>query len=158
MDENELPDNLKQAMESYANAKRAMDADNKIADLSEIRDELLRQANDVDLQIEKIAHKYAKQLDEFENYIKAQVFEIGSTVEYAGVKASHRSGYERVSWNNKKMSSILLSNPNLAPIFAPARKVTEVDPSVTVNYVGQPESVQYSREDYEASKQAEVET
>ena len=156
----EIPENLKQAMESYALQHLNMEENDQIKDLEEIRDELLRQVNDVDLQIEKLANGYLRKIEELEDYIKSQVLEIGSSVEYAGVKVSHRVGHERITWNNKKMSSILLSNPNLAPIFAPARKVTNVNPSVNVIYVGLPEekeSVAYSREDYERSR-TEVET
>lgn len=146
----EIPENLKAAMTEYALQHNLMDSDHGLKELNEIRDELLRQVNDVDLQIEKESARYMSKMMELEGYIQGHVFELGTTVTHEGVKASHRSGYERITWDNKKMSSILLSNPNLAPIFTPARKVTEVRPSVSVVYVGEEISKAYSREDYQA--------
>ncbi len=158
---NEIPENLKEAMKTYAVNHELIEQDLSILLRKTKRDDLLEEVNAIDLEIEKLSEPYLSKIKETEDYIKAQVLEVGKSVEFIGVKVSHRKGHERISWNNKQMSSILLSNPNLAPIFTPARKVTDVKPSVTVKYLGPPEpddeieSVQFSREDYEAKKAQE---
>ena len=160
---NEIPENLKQAMSQYAEKHEAMDVDPIIRDLNEVRDELLRQVNDIDLQIEKAAHKHLRDITKLDEYIQAQVFEIGGTVKYAGVEAKHVSGYVRITWTGKTIEKILFDNPALIPTFKPAKKETPVSPRVTVTYVGKEEepeenqSVAYSREDAEAT-QAKDET
>lgn len=159
MNENEVPENLKQAMEEYARQYELMDADAGIKELEEIRDELLRQVNDVDLRIEKVSDVYMRAAKELEKYIEGQVKELERSVKHAGVEAKHTSGYVRSTWQSKIIEKILFDNPALIPLFKPAKKETEVKSRVNVTYIGPPEeieSVAFSREDYEAT-QAEVE-
>lgn len=154
MNENEIPENLKHAMEEYAKQYELMDSDKKLKDLEEIRGELLRQVNDVDLQIEKFAGIYMRAAQELEKYIEVQIMELGQSMSHAGVEAKHVKGYVRSTWQGKVMDKILFENPALIPLFKPAKKETEVAPRVNVIYVGvvEEKSVAYSREDYEASK------
>ena len=134
-----IPENLKEAMKQHAVNHELLDMDLAIHQRNLEKDKLLEKVNALDIEIEKLSEPYLLNISETEGYIKAQVLELGTSVEHMGVKVSHRTGHERISWNNKKMSSILLSNPNLAPIFTPARKVTDIKPSVTVKYLGPPE-------------------
>ena len=160
-----IPENLKQAMKTYAVNHELIEQDLKLIQLNMKLDDLLEKVNALNLEIEKESEPYLSAIRENEEYIKAQVLELDRSVEFVGVKVSHRKAHERISWNNNAMSSILLLNPNLAPIFTPARKVTDVKPSVTVKYLGpleeeiepESESVQFSREDYEA-KTADTKT
>jgi len=144
-----VPGNLQEAMQKWQEVYFNKAGDKEI---SKLGDEI----NLLKVRLDRACEPFNTELQELEEYIKAQVMELGQSIEHSGVKAAHRKGHERVSWNNKEMSSILLSNPNLAPIFTPARKVTEVKPSVSVKWVGikeeTPESVQFSREDYEVKK------
>ncbi len=157
---NEIPENLKSALEKYADNNLAMECDSKIQSLNDKRDLILEQVTAVDLELEQATSQYTDRLKEVEEYITAQVFELGTSLDYAGVEVKHVSGYVRETWNGKSINKILLDNPALIPTFKPAKKETQVKPRVKITYTGivdepeteKKESVQFSREDYEAKK------
>lgn len=144
---NDIPKNLKAAMEAYAkvHADYANDGALKQAQLE--YDIALEAAQRILKSVDPIRESYDLEIAKLEDYIKAQVMELGHSVLHSGVKASHRSGYERITWDNQYMTKILMDNPALLPTFKPARKVTEVKPSVTVTLS---DSIAYTREDAEA--------
>ena len=100
----EIPENLKQAMNRFAVQTILMDKDPDLIELNKIRDELLRQVSDVDKRINEASEKYTVNLEPIEEYITAQILEVGQNIEHSGVKANHRKGYERITWNNKKIT------------------------------------------------------
>jgi len=130
----EIPDNLKAAMESYADQVKKADQHSATLTFQHQIDALNEQIKELRLQLLTALHPYLEKIAELEDYITAQVFEVGATTSHAGVTAKHRSGYERTTWDNKQMTKLCMSNPALLDLLAPARKVTEVNPSVTVSY------------------------
>ena len=157
---NEIPDNLKTALEQYAEQNKALNEDQEIRKFDNAKLELERKLSELDSQIVEASKSYLHRIVELEDYIAAQVMEIGSSVNHAGVEAKHVSGYTRTTWQGKVIEKILIDNPALISTFKPARKETEVKPRVNVIYHGPQEeteevkSVQFSREDYEAKKLA----
>ena len=135
---NELPNNLKKAMEDYANVKVELENDAEIKMLNALLDNLMIDVNDIELKIRTLMEPSHGVLKALTAYIKGQVFRLEGTAKHVGVIAKYRSGYDRETWQGKVMTKILLDNPNLAPIFTPARKVTPVVASVTVSYKPEP--------------------
>ena len=126
---NDIPENLTKAMTRYREVVLEKAADKEISKIGD-------QINVLSAQLDKVCESYDQEKAELEEYIKAQVLELEHSVDHDGVKASHRKAHERITWDNKMMGSILLSNPNLAPIFGPARKVTQIKASVSVKWTG----------------------
>ena len=127
-----ITDNVKKALEEYKqvtddmetdpNAKMAMDA------IASIQEQLTSLSSD----LAKAQAPYRTKLDEIVDYITVQALEIATSFEHAGVKVSYRKGYERVTWVRKAMDDICLKNPALLSLLAPARKITPVEPSVSI--------------------------
>lgn len=137
---NETPKNLLKAMETYSEVHYKMANDPALTEAQLKYDQavapLLAKFEMAKRFLDAVDHVregYLSDLNEVENYIKAQVMELGRSVTHNDVKAAHRSGYERVTWDNKKITSLIMANPALAQIIAPARKVTEVAPNVSVS-------------------------
>ena len=135
---NEIPDNLKSAMEQYANINVELENDADLQLLQASIDSLLIEVNSVELKIKELVEPQDKKLKDLDEYIRAQVMELEGTAKHAGVKAAYRKGYDRETWQGKKMTKILLDNPSLVPIFTPARKVTPVKASITISYEPEP--------------------
>lgn len=134
----EIPENLKEAMEQFARVHQAMETNLKIIARRKEFDVAREAMNIASAALLEAEEPLQKQIDELEEYIRAQVLELGFSTSHAGVEAKHRKGYERTTWNNKEMTKLCMSNPALLELLAPARKVSEVSPSVTINYT--PES------------------
>ena len=127
-----ITDNVKKALEEYKqvtddmetdlNAKMAMDA---ITSLQE-------QLTSLSANLTKAQAPYRTKLQGIADYINVQALEIATSFEHAGVKVSYRKGYERITWVRKKMDDICLKNPALLDLLAPARKITPVDPGVSI--------------------------
>lgn len=130
----EIPDNLKAAMKQYDSISRKLDNDPVTRSLWAEMEAIGRQADAIEAQITDIEAPHREQLSQLEDYIKAQVLELGASCEHAGVTARHRKGYERTTWNNKEMTSLCMKNPALLDLLGSARKVSEVEPSVTISY------------------------
>jgi len=130
----EIPDNLKAAMESYADQQEKI-ADHGTAQKIQPRiDALNEQIKELQGQLNTALQPHLEKIAELEDYIVAQVLEVGATTSHAGVTAKHRSGYERTTWDNKQMTKLCMSNPALLDLLGSARKVSEVKPSVAINY------------------------
>ena len=136
---NEIPDNLKSAMEQYANINVELENDVDIQAMNAAVDNLLFEVNDIEQKIQELTASSDKKLKDLDEYIRAQVMEFEGTAKHAGVNAKYRSAYDRETWQGKKMTKILLDNPSLVPIFTPARKVTPVKASVSISYEPEPE-------------------
>lgn len=134
----EIPDNLKSAMEQYANIRVELENDADLQLLQASIDSLLIEVDAIEQKIKKLVEPQDKKLEELRDYIRAQVYELEATAKHAGVKAAYRKAYDRETWQGKKMTKILLDNPSLVPIFTPARKVTPVQASVTISYEPEP--------------------
>jgi hypothetical protein len=145
---NEIPGNLLDAMEQYSRINHRMANDAKLKQAQLEYDQAVEAAKRILDAVEPIRESYESDIVQLEDYIKAQVLELGRSVVHNDVKASHRSGYERVTWDNKKITSLIMENPVLAQIVVPARKVTEVAPSVSVS-INPQASLAYTREDSE---------
>ncbi len=144
---NDIPENLKSAMEQYSKINADLENDQVLKQAQFEYDYTVTEAKRKLDKFHERREQYLVRLLRIEDYIKAQVMELGHSVLHCGVKAQHRSGYERISWDNKHMTKILMDNPALLTTFKPARKVTEVRPSVTVTLS---DSIAYTREDAEA--------
>ena len=127
-----ITDNVKMALQNYKIITDSMEGDLKVEALRYDISSLQVRMDDLQKELTKAQEPYLTKLDETEEYIKVQALEIGTSFEHAGVKVSYRKGYERVTWVRKKMDDICLKNPALLDLLAPARKITPVDPSVTV--------------------------
>ncbi len=136
---NEIPDNLKSAMEQYANVNVELENDADLQLLQASIDSLLIEVNSIELKIKELIEPQDKKLKDLDEYIRAQVMEFEGTAKHAGVKAAYRKAYDRETWQGKKMTKILLDNPSLVPIFTPARKVTPVKASISISYEPEPE-------------------
>ncbi len=134
----EIPDNLKSAMEQYANIKVELENDLDLQLLNASVDSLLVEVNTIEQKIQELTEPSDKKLKELDEYIKGQVMELEGTAKHVGVNAKYRKGYDRETWQGKVMTKILLDNPNLALIFTPARKVTPVKASVSISYEPEP--------------------
>ena len=151
---NETPKNLLKAMEAYSQVHYKMANDPALLEAQLKYDQAVEDAKRILDAVDHVREGYLSDLNKVENYIKAQVMELGRSVTHNDVKAAHRSGYERVTWDNKRITSLIMANPALAQIIAPARKVTEVAPNVAVSIQESP-SVTYTREDYEKQQSDE---
>jgi len=87
--------------------------DNRRAEIARLKDQLL------DLE---------EPLQEIENEIKATVLEAGESAEHLGVKATYRSGYDRVSYDSKALDGYAAAHPEVLAF----RKATQCRPSVSV--------------------------
>ena len=127
-----ITDNVKKALERYKQVIVDMTLDAKFKSVS-IEIVLQRRKMDkLQKELEQIKEPYQSKIDEFEKYIEIQALEIGTSFEHMGVKVSYVKGYERITWTRKAMDEICLQNPALLSVLAPARKITPVDPSVSI--------------------------
>lgn len=60
--------------------------------------------------------------------LKSTVMELGETVSHDGSTVSIRSGYERVSWDGKKLAGYAAAHPEIEAF----KKVSVVKPSVSI--------------------------
>jgi len=67
-------------------------------------------------------------LIDLEDRIKATVLEAGESAEHLGVKATYRSGYDRVSYDSKALDGYAAAHPEVLAF----RKATQCRPSVSV--------------------------
>ena len=123
---------IKRALEDYRLTTDNMEGDGKAKVVREEIDSLQERLTDLLRELEEINKPYKIKLSEIEEYIKAHALEIATSFEHMGVKVSYRKGYERITWTSKEMDSICLKNPALLSVLAPARKVTLVDPRVSI--------------------------
>lgn len=130
----ELGGNLLAAMEKYARQINQAALNPAIVIAKKLYDDKYEEMIAAQEVVDKLEKPYKEKADELEEYIIAQVLELGLSAKHAGVEAKHRKGYERVTWNNKEMTSLCMKNPALLDLLASARKVTDVDPSVKISY------------------------
>lgn len=127
-----ITENVKKALEEYKRITDDMELDAKAKSIREELFSLKSQMDEILDELGCVEGPYRTKLAETEEYIKAQALEIATSFEHAGIKVSYRKGYERITWTSKEMDNICLKNPALLSVLAPARKVTPVDPSVSI--------------------------
>lgn len=127
-----ITENVKMALQNYKIITDSMESDPKVETLKYDISSLQGRMDDLQKELTKAQEPYQTKLNETEEYIKVQALEIATSFEHMGVKVSYRKGYERVTWVRKKMDDICLKNPALLDLLAPARKITPVDPSVSI--------------------------
>lgn len=127
-----ITDNVKKALEDYRLITINMEGDAKAKVVRDEIDSLQERMDDLRKELTEAQEPYQAKLDETSEYIKIQALEIATSFEHMGVKVSYRKGYERITWVRKKMDDICLKNPALLDLLAPARKITPVDPSVSI--------------------------
>ena len=127
-----ITDNVKKALEDYRLLTINMEADPKVKIISDDISSLNEKMNDLLAALTKAQELYKTKLDETRKYIEIQALEIATSFEHMGVKVSYRKGYDRITWVRKAMDEICLKNPALLSLLAPARKVTPVDPGVSI--------------------------
>jgi len=80
------------------------------------------------------------QLQERSKEIKGEIKELvvreEETVAHNGVTAEFKAGYDRVTWNSKRMDNLLIERPDLSDLLKPARKVTSVSPTIRLSVEG----------------------
>lgn len=130
----EITGNLKAAMEEYGSVIDDSDNDPEVVAAMKTYNDKFEEMEKAQQMVYMLQKPHNDKINELAEYIKAQVMEHGSSVSHAGVDAKHRKGYERVTWNNKEMTSLCMKNPALLDLLASARKVSEVDPSVKISY------------------------
>lgn len=130
----EIPGNLKAAMEAYISTAADMNLNPVVIECRLKVENAMRALEVAQSTLNDAEQSYRDRMREKEDYIIAQVLELGTSIAHYGVTAKHRNGYERVTWDNKKMTSICMANPALLDLLAPARKVTDVAPSVKISY------------------------
>ena len=128
-----ITDNVKKALDDYRLLTINMGFDAKAKVVKDEIDSLKERMDGLEKELAEIEEPYKKKLDEIEGYVKIQALEISTSFEHAGVKVSYRKGYERITWTSKEMDNICLKNPALLSLLAPARKITLVDPSVSIS-------------------------
>lgn len=127
-----ITDNVKKALEDYKLITINISMDAKAKVVRDEIDSLQERMNNLRKELTEIEEPYRKSLEETEEYIKAHALEIGQSFEHMGVKVSYRKGYERITWTRKVMDDLCLKNPALLDLLSPARKITPVDPSVSI--------------------------
>jgi len=127
-----ITENVKKALEEYRQVTKDMEADPQAKNIKDAIASIQDQLTSLQTDLSTIQSPYRTTLYEIEDYVRVQALEIGTSFEHAGVKVSYRKGYERITWTSKEMDDICLKNPALLSVLAPARKVTPVNPSVSI--------------------------
>jgi hypothetical protein len=135
---NEIPKNLKSAMERYANTVLQMEENPEAKALNELVDELLIQVNKYELEIQKLNKPLEDDLEKMEDYIRGQVLELEATAKHAGVVATYSKPHTRTNWISKKMTDLCMADPELLEKVMPARSVKEYPAKVKVTYAPEP--------------------
>lgn len=131
---NDIPDNLMAMMENYAIVSATMAVDPKVIEASLAVENAKNNLIIMEEALAEAKKPHTDELNSLADYIKGQVLELERSLSYKGVEVKHRSAHERVSWNNKEMTKLCMSNPALLDILSPARKVTQVKASVKISY------------------------
>lgn len=134
----EIPDNLKSAMEQYANIKVELENDIDIQLLNASVDSLLVEVNNIEQKIQKLTEPSDKKLKEIDEYIRGQVLELEITAKHAGVVATYSKPHSRTNWISKKMTDICMNDPELLERVTSARSVKEYPAKVAVTYEPEP--------------------
>jgi len=127
-----ITDNVKKALEEYRQVTKDMETDPDAKTTMDAITSLQEQLTSLSADLTKAQAPYRTNLQEIADYINIQALEIATSFEHAGVKVSYRKGYDRVTWVRKAMDDICLKNPALLALLAPARKITPVEPSVSI--------------------------
>ena len=127
-----ITDNVKKALEEFAKQITQMEQDPEVIATTKAYNDILAELEDAEIKGNLARARFQSRIAELVEYIAVQALEIATSFEHAGVKVSYRKGYERVTWVRKAMDDICLKNPALLSLLAPARKVTPVEPSVSV--------------------------
>lgn len=127
-----ITENVKKALEEYRQVTKDMEADPQAKNIKDAIASIQDQLTSLQTDLSTIQSPYRTTLYEIEDYVRVQALEIATSFEHAGVKVSYRKGYERITWTSKEMDDICLKNPALLSVLAPARKVTPVNPSVSI--------------------------
>lgn len=127
-----ITDNVKKALEDFKLITINMEADPKVKNLSDNISSLQDQLTDLQKELTEARKPWKTRLDETIRYISVHAFEIATSFEHMGVKVSYRKGYDRVTWKREFLDEFCIKNPALLSVLAPARKITPVDPSVSI--------------------------
>lgn len=127
-----ITDNVKKALEEFANQNTQMEQDPEVIATTKAYNDILAELEEAEIRGNLARARFQNRIEELEEYIKAHALEIATSFEHMGVKVSYRKGYERITWVRKKMDELCLKNPALLDLLAPARKITPVDPSVSI--------------------------
>ena len=127
-----ITENVKMALQNYKIITDSMEGDLKVDALRYDISSLQGRMDDLQKELTKAQEPYRIKLNETEKYIKVQALEIGTSFEHMGVKVSYVSGYDKVTWTKKDLDELCLQNPAVLSVLAPARKITPVDPRVSI--------------------------
>lgn len=130
----EMTGNLIAAMEQYAKIHKSMDKDPQVIASRLSLDTAQDHLDEADSALRVAEKDYCERMIKLEEYIIANVLELGTSTSHAGVEAKHRKGYDRITWSNKALTEICMDNPAILKMIKSTRTITPVDPSVSVNY------------------------
>ena len=131
---NEIPENLKSAMEKYVINIEQMNRNAIVVECRLAVDNARSKLEAVGKVLADAEFEYREQALELEKNIKFQVLELGASASHEGVEAKYRSGYTSETYPVKDVRKILLANPAILPEFNAISVVKDVAPSVSVSY------------------------
>jgi hypothetical protein len=90
--------------------------------------ELSAQIDALTAQLQAAIAPHMAELDAIEAEIKSAAIQEGAGFKAWGVAVSYRKGYERVTWDGKKLDGYAQAHPEIMPF----RSVSQVAPSVSI--------------------------
>lgn len=104
----------------------------KMIRLRELNQKIAPELELIEMYRQSRLDKIAVELDEIaelETQIKEDTIAFGESVQVDGVgRVTYRSGYDRVTWDNGKMSAFVA----VYPVLETARKVSKTKPSASI--------------------------
>ena len=131
---NEIPENLKSAMEEFVTQLTQMEQDSEVIATTKAYDDIFAKLEKAQEAGDQARERFEKRIEELGASIKAQVLELGASASHKGVEAKYRTGYTSETYPVKEVRKILLANPAILPAFNAISVVKEVEPSVRVSY------------------------